>query len=192
MQQRQVQPVGIEDFRRAQALELRGERFGRTLQRAQLAVGKIEPCQPQRAALQGERRQQAIAPLVQQGGVGKRAGGDDAGDGALHRPFAGGFTDLFGNHHRFAQPHQPREVLVDGMNRHARHANRHTRRLAARGQRDVQQLRGAFGVFIEEFVKIPHAVEQQHVWMLVLDGEILPHHRRVLCFDAGGGGMRSA
>jgi hypothetical protein len=41
--------------------------------------------------------------------------------------------------------------------------------------------RAAFSASLEEqFVKIPHAVEEQHVRMLGFQPQILLHHRRVV------------
>jgi hypothetical protein len=64
--------------------------------------------------------------------------------------------------------------------RHASHANRPAGRTAACGERDVEQAGGLLRVVEEEFVEVPHAVEQQHVRMLRLDAQVLLHHGRVL------------
>ena len=58
--------------------------------------------------------------------------------------------------------------------------------MAARRQRDGQQLGGAFGIVEKQFVKITHAVENQGVRILGLDTEVLPHHRSL--FGGGSGG----
>ena len=50
-------------------------------------------------------------------------------------------------------------------------------RLAACGQRNVEQARGAFGVLVEQLVEIAHAEEQQLVFMLRLVAQPLLHHR---------------
>src|SRR6185369_620054 len=47
------------------------------------------------------------------------------------------------------------------------------------GQRDIQQPRGLLGVAVEQLEEIPHAVEQQGLRMLRLDGQVLGHHGRV-------------
>jgi hypothetical protein len=65
-----------------------------------------------------------------------------------------------------------------------RHADWLAGRRAARGERDVEELRGALGVAVEELVEIPHAVEEQHVGVARLEGEVLLHHRGM------GGGRR--
>ena len=65
------------------------------------------------------------------------------------------------------------------MEGHAAHHDRLARRLAALGQRDVEQARGLFGVGIEEFVEVAHPVEEQGVRMVGLEAEVLGHHGRV-------------
>ncbi len=54
------------------------------------------------------------------------------------------------------------------------------RGLAARGEREVEQLRGALGIPVEHLVEVAHAIEEQHVGMLALQGQVLLHHRGVL------------
>jgi hypothetical protein len=63
--------------------------------------------------------------------------------------------------------------------RHARHGNRLTSRLAARGKGDIQKRRGTPRVIKEKLVKVAHPVEEERVRMLALDAQILLHHRRV-------------
>ena len=67
---------------------------------------------------------------------------------------------------------------------HAGHRDRRAGRLAARGERDVEQPRGALGVVVEELVEVAHPVEDELVRMLRLDAQILLHHRRVRADDA--------
>ena len=65
------------------------------------------------------------------------------------------------------------------MERNTSHLDRLTVGGAALGQRDVEQLCGSHCIFVKQFVKIAHAVEQQHVGMLCLDAQVLLHHRRM-------------
>jgi len=69
--------------------------------------------------------------------------------------------------------------LLGGVVWHTGHPDRLAVGCAALRQRDVEQLGGARGIFMEQLVEIPHAVEQQHVGMLCLDAQVLLHHRRV-------------
>ncbi|MNN24942.1 hypothetical protein D3C81_1383940 [compost metagenome] len=65
------------------------------------------------------------------------------------------------------------------MERDAGHRDRLPCRLAAGGERDVQQSGGFLGIGVEQLVEVAHTVEQQLVGMLLLDAEVLLHHRRV-------------
>jgi hypothetical protein len=122
-----------------------------------------------------------LPPIIEQRGIGQGSGRDNAGDLPVHRPLGGRrVADLLADRHRLALPYQLREVLLQRVKRHPRHADRIARRGTARGQRDVEQPRGAFCVLVKEFVEIAHAVEQQLVRMLRLDAEVLLHHRRML------------
>jgi len=191
IEQGQGETVGHQHLGRAQALELCLQRVRRALHEAEVAVGEVQPSQPEHAAVEVGRQQQGVAAVVEQRRVGQRAGGDDAADRALHRPLGRpGFADLLGDHDRFAEPDQAREVLLDGVEGHARHADRLAARLAAGGQRDVEQAGGLLGVLEEELVKVAHAVEKQGVGMLLLQPQILLHHRRMGA-DLGFGEMPS-
>src|SRR5437867_7623793 len=65
------------------------------------------------------------------------------------------------------------------MERHTGHADRLAGRLAAAGERDIQQLCAALGVVEEQLVEIAHAVQHKFVRVLSLDAQVLLHHRRV-------------
>ena len=128
--------------------------------------------------------QEAVTPLVEQGLVGHGPGRHDANhlafDGTLG---LGGIADLFTDGDRFPARHEPGEITLRRVVRHAGHRDRLSRRLTSRRQRDIEQLRRPTGVVVEKFIEIPHAVEQQHVGMLALDAEVLLHHGRM--FGAG-------
>jgi len=126
------------------------------------------------------RQQQGITAVVEQGGVGERAGGDDAADRTLHRPLGRArLTHLFGDHHRFTEFDQTGKVLLHRVEGHAGHLDRLPGRLPPGGQGDVEQAGRFLRIFKEQLVEIPHAIEQQGVRMLRLDAEILDHHRRM-------------
>ena len=142
---------------------------------------EIEPCDAGALAVLhpcGERR---VALRVEQAGVGQRARGDDPRDPALDEPLAcRRIADLVDDHGTFAPRDESREMLLDCVVRHARHGNRRTRRLPPGGQRDVEELRSTLGVGVEQLVEITHPVEEQPIGMLVLEPQVLLHHRRVL------------
>nr|WP_240435332.1 hypothetical protein [Ralstonia solanacearum] len=174
-------------FGRADALELAVELFRAALHQPQFAADEVEPCQADQrrgAALARDLRdgEQVVVDLVgQQCRIGQRAGRDHTHDLALDRALGGGrVADLFADGNRFAQLDQLGQVLLDRVERHAGHADRQAVGGAARGQRDVEQARGLFGVFEEQFVEVAHPVEDKRMGMRRFQLEILLHHRRVL------------
>ncbi len=162
------------------------------LQHLEAAAGDVQARQAVVPVVAGQRHQQVVPALLQQGLVADGAGGDHAHHLALHRPLGGGgIADLLADGHRLAQPHQAAQVALHRVHGHARHGNRRPRRLAPGGQGDVQQLRHPPGVVVEQLVEIAHAVEQQPVGLLRLDAQVLLHHRRVAgevlhCLGHGG------
>ena len=118
---------------------------------------------------------------VEQFGIGQRAGRDHAHHLALDRPLAGAdLADLLADRHRFAELDQPRQVGVDRSGTARRPSTTGCAgRLAALGERDVEQARGLFGVGVEQLVEVAHPVEQQRVGMVGLEAQVLRHHGRV-------------
>jgi hypothetical protein len=58
----------------------------------------------------------------------------------------------------------------------AGHRDRLAGRLAARGQRDVEQARRLLGILVEQLVEIPHAEKQQLVGVRRLGAQPLLHY----------------
>ena len=168
------------EFGHVQPIERRGE-FGRGhVDQSDAAGREVEPGDAGALARDRAGGEQAARARVEQARVGHRARRHDprhlALDRALRRRRV---AELLDDHHRLAQAHQSREVLLDRVVRHARHRDRRAGGLAARGERDVEQARGALGVVVEELVEVAHPVEHELVRMLGLDAEVLLHHRRV-------------
>lgn len=120
------------------------------LHRRETAAAEVEPGETVAAVVMMQRGEQVVAALVEQGFLGERAGRDDA----HHLPFDRTFrfrrvADLFAERHRLAGLHQLGEISFHGVKRHAGHRDRFARRLAARGERDVEQRGGAARV-VEE------------------------------------------
>ncbi len=158
-----------EDFCRADAPQLGGKNVRDDLRDPQIAAGEIEPRQADRAFRAGKGEQDVVGFLLEQLRVGEGPRRDDARHLPVDRPLGGGgIADLLADRHRFADAHELREVLVHRVVGHARHLDRRARRGAARGERDVEQPRGALGVVVEQLVEVAHAVEQQDVGVLRL------------------------
>ena len=143
-------------------------------------AGQIQHRQSIGVTMFGAGRQQIVAPLLQQGLIGNRAGRDDTNHLAFHRPLGPGrIADLLAYGDRFTQSHQPTQVLIHGVHRYTGHGNGFTRRLPAAREGDIQQARGATCVVVEQLVKVSHAIEDQNVRVLGLDAQVLLHHGRV-------------
>ncbi len=133
------------------------------------------------------RQQQIVPPLVQQRIVDHRAGCDNARNAALDQAL--GFTriaDLFSDRYRFAEADQLGQIAIQRMHRYARHRNRRACRLAALGQRDVEQARRAPRVVVEHLIEVAHAEQQQQIRLLGLERQVLAHQWGVVGNDAGG------
>ena len=134
-------PSGTSNFGGVELVErlrrVRGAHF-RDLERARR---EIEPGEagPMPARIDGHEQRRALG--VEQVRVGDRARRDYPHHLALDRALARRrIADLLADRDRFAEAHQPGEILLDCVERHARHRDRRSRRLAARGQRDVEQV----------------------------------------------------
>jgi hypothetical protein len=176
----QFRPLRIlahQHFRRAQSLELVREVRRQRLHDREAARREREPRQAERRAIAMQREQQVVALLLEQRGIGQRARRHDAHHFALDRAFRRRrVADLLADGDRLAELHEPGEILLDGVIRHARHPDRLAPRRAPARERDVEQARRFLGVVEEKLVEVAHAVEKQHVRMLRLDPEVLLHH----------------
>ena len=145
------------------------------------SAGQIDPGQPAgTVGTSGDGQQQVVAAGVQQRRIGHRAGRDDAHHLALDDALGQRrVAHLLADGHRFAQVHQPRQVVFHRVVGHASHWNRRTGRLPTLGQGDVEQPRCLARVVVEQLVEIAHAEEQQHIRVLRLGGKILAYERRV-------------
>ena len=180
--------LGDEELGHVQPLERRGGVGRRRFGEREQPRCEIEPRDAGPVAARIDGDEQRVALRVEQIGVGHRARGDHAQHLALDRTLARrGIADLLADRDRLAEAHQFREIAVDGVVRHAGHRNRRAGRLPARGERDVEQARGALRVVVEELVEVAHPVEQQLVRMLRLGAEVLLHHGRVPGERRGGG-----
>ena len=130
------------------------------------------------------RQQQRVGALGHQFAVCHGAGGHHAGDFAVYRALVrrssgGHIAHLFGHSHSLTQLDEPREITLHRVHRHTGHHHRLTRTLAALCERDVQQPVGLARVVEKQLVKIAHAIENECVWEVCLDAQVLLHHGRV-------------
>ncbi len=172
--------LGEQKLRRLQPVELRVQRVDVVeLHDAEPAAREVEPCEADSGS-ERQRRGEARLLLLEKRGVGHGARRDHAHDLARDRAFARrGIADLLADRDRFAELHQAREIGLRGMHGHAGHRNRLAGRLPAFRERDVDELRRAARVVIEELVEVAHPVKQQRVRELRFDRVVLLHDRSV-------------
>ncbi len=180
---RLLERLGDEELGGLEPLELGRERLeALELVEREMPAREVEPGQADlpAAAVDGRGREVARFLVAEQRRVGQRPrrydANDLAGDGALAR---GRVPDLLADRDGLAELDEAREVGLDGMHGHARHRNGRAGGLAALRQRDVDELRGAARVVVEQLVEVAHAVKEQDVRVLGLDGQVLLHDGRV-------------
>ncbi len=133
------------------------------------------------AVVAGQRREEVLLRPGQQLGVAQGAGGDDPGHLPAHQTLGlGGLLHLVADRHLEAGAHRLGEVDFEGVVRHPAHRRFALGAALPRGERHLQQRRGALGVLEEQLVEVAHPVEQQGVRMLRLELQIVAQHRRQL------------
>src|SRR5208337_3154798 len=124
---------------------------------------------------------------IEDGDVGGGAGGDDTGDFASNQLFAGpGLLHLFADGDFEAGADEAGKVSVGGVVRNAAHGNGLALFAIAGGERDLEFAGGDDGVFVEEFVEIAEAEEQESVGVAGFNRVVLLHER------GGGFGHRKS
>ncbi len=177
--------LGRHHLARPQPRQRGAEQLGRAFLQLHPPGRNVASRQADQAAHLAHRRQHIRPAWFEQRLLGQRPRRDEADDIARHqrlRPAAlFGLCrafDLLGNRHAAARLDQPRKIALRRMRRHPAH--RHP--VAPAGQRNVEDLRGLFGIIEEQLEEIAHSVEQQAIRRLSLEREVLRHHR-------GGGGV---
>ena len=146
------------------------------------AAAQAQPGQAVATFALGAGGEDVVTLAREQAFIADGSWGDDSGDFALHRAFAfGGIPNLFANDDRFAKFEQTGEITLGSVKRYARHRDRAGCGLTACGECDVQKAGCPAGIFKEQFIEIPHAIEQKLVWVTGLDAQVLPHHGGVRC-----------
>ena len=154
------------------------------LREAEAPAGEIEPGEPD---VRRERhgREETRLFVLEQRCIRQRSRRNNPNDLARYGAFARcGIADLLADRHGLAEPHEPAQVRLHGMRRHAGHGNRFAARLAAPRECDIDELRRAARIVVEQLIEIAHPIEQQRVRKPRLDGVVLLHDRRVLTQEA--------
>ncbi len=122
--------------------------------------------------------EEIVFARVKDGDIGGGARGDDAHDFAADNFFArAGLLHLVADGDLESGADEFGDVAVGGVIRDAAHRNRLALFAIPRGQRDLQFARGEHGVFVEKFVEIAEAKEQQRMRVARFYRMVLLHQR---------------
>ena len=158
----------------------------RNLGQPESTARKIKPGDSDAVVLGKNRCDEVVSSFGQQCLVRESARRDDASDLAFDRSLAGGWVaHLFTNGHGLAFAHQLGEVAFHCVVWHTCHRDRVASRFSARRERDIEELGGAFRVVVEDLVEVTHTIQHDHIRVLGLNGEVLPHHGSVYGGDFG-------
>ena len=178
------QPVGQDQLTRIDPRHRLGNHAGIERLGLESAGRNVDPGETENPLGLGERGEVVVAPRLEQGIFGQRAGRDDpddlAGDDRLGAPFARlrGILRLFANRHPKTLADEALQIGIGGVDRHPAHRHIRSPVTTAAGQRNVERLCGGDRVLEEQLVEVAHSVEQEATRVGVLDGEVLRHHRR--------------
>src|SRR6267378_192257 len=126
----------------------------------------------------GDGCEEIVFAGIKESDIGGGARGDDTHDFATDELFAwAGLLHLIADRDLESGADQARDVAFRGVVRNAAHGNGLTLFAVARGESDLKLARGDDRVFVEQFVEIAQAEEQQGVRIPRLDGVILHHQR---------------
>ena len=146
--------------------------------RHKLAGAHIRPRQRGSLAEKGHAKHVAVVFFVQHGGVYHRAGSDDADHVPLHQSLAQGrIGQLLADGHLVALFDQPGDISAGGVVRNAAHGRTFAQAATFARQHQFQLFGHQLGVLKKHFVKIAQPEKQDAVLMLLLDVQILLHHR---------------
>lgn len=120
-----------QNFRRAQARQRVGQFGGGAFAGAKIAARKVHPSEAGALVFAPNRRERARFGVADEPGVGQSARRHHAHDPPFDQAARLRLADLLANGDRFAQLDKAREVLIDRMERNARHRNRAVDRLPA-------------------------------------------------------------
>ena len=120
-----------------------------------------------------------VFPLVEHAALNDGAGGDDAHDVPLDQPLGqGGILHLLTDGHLVALGHQAGDIRLTAVERDAAHGRPFLLPAVPAGENQLQFLRRRLGVVKKHLIKIAQAEEQNAVFMLLLDLQVLLHHGR--------------
>ena len=155
-----------EGFASADAGEFAGEGVARGFAGSQIAGGDVGVGQTARVAIANRHRQVVVGFGLQPVLIDDRAGGDDASDLALDEATAD-LSDLLADGDAQAGLDEATDVGGGGVVGDAAHGHPVAFAELARGEDDLEDGGGAFGVFVEHLVEVAEAKEQDRVGLLL-------------------------
>ena len=127
-------------------------------------------------------RQVVVAGFVQHAPLNDRSGRDDAHNVALHQSLCGrGVLRLLTDRHLIAALHQTGDIGLAAVERHTAHRRAFFHAAILARQRQFQFAGRNFRVLKEHFIEIAQAEKENTILVLLLDLQILLHHRRKIC-----------
>ena len=155
---------------------------------AKIAGGKVHQGQTRRSVAPHHRSQIVVLPRLQHLRINGRARRHHARDLALDELFGhAGVFHLVANRHPEAPPDELGDITFGRVVRHAAHGNGRAFLLVARGEGDLEFLRGNHRIFKKQFVEIAQAKEQQGAGVALLDSAVLAHEGCGEFFHGFGG-----
>ena len=151
---------------------------------AEVARGSIERRKRRRPPCPGrcECHQRDFLVGLDTGGVADQPGRHHLHHRALDQAPAPEFfrvLHLLADRYTVPESGELADILLGAVDGDAAHGHGVFLALVAGRECNVQQRRGEFRIVEEHLVKIAHAVEDDGIRMLRLDGEKLPHHRSI-------------
>ena len=166
--------LGQEELGRAQAVEFGGQEVERYLGGSELARGHVDVGDAGQVAVDDERRQVVVGPLVEEVGLDDRARGDDAHHLAVHQGAAlRRLADLLADSDLVAFADKLSQVAIERVMREARQRHAHALAHRPRGEDDLQLARHELGVLVERLVEVAQPEEDDGLREAALDLQVL-------------------
>ena len=177
----QRRPVVDDDLARLDARQFVGQRKTHITERkiAEFSRGNVGKGHARALLPRADAQKIARARVFEHARFDDRAGRDHADDLALDQPLGGGgIAHLLADGHLVALLDQPREICVHRVKGHAAHRRALRQTAVFSCQRQFQLPGDEDGVLKEHLVEVSQPEKEDRVLILLLDAEVLLHHRR--------------
>ena len=162
---------------RMNASQFVGETLRRQIGSDELPGREFQPCQPDAVLSRKDCRQKIAFPRIEQCLIGQRAGSHDAGHFPFDQPFRFfGVFDLIADSSPKPGTDQLLQIVFQSMKREPRHRNGIGGAFIPAGERQAENFRSQLGIFIEQFIEISHAKQEQRTRIAAFDLHVAVHH----------------